>query len=73
MLLTLIAKKTEIQELLTLKGYTDTINELGNDGGSDLKFFSFPSIIAATRNFSSDNKLGEGGFGPVYKVQYMLF
>ncbi|KAK1368289.1 Receptor-like serine/threonine-protein kinase [Heracleum sosnowskyi] len=61
------AKKTEIQELLTLKGYTDTISELGNDGRNDLKFFSFTSIVAATNNFSSDNKLGQGGFGPVYK------
>lgn len=25
-------------------------------------------IQAATQNFSEENKLGEGGFGPVYKV-----
>ncbi|KAM0063376.1 putative protein kinase RLK-Pelle-DLSV family [Helianthus debilis subsp. tardiflorus] len=29
--------------------------------------FSFSTIANATANFSSDNKLGEGGFGPVYK------
>ncbi|XP_024156925.2 uncharacterized protein LOC112164829 [Rosa chinensis] len=28
---------------------------------------SFASIRAATSNFSESNKLGEGGFGPVYK------
>ena len=26
------------------------------------------SILAATGNFSKANKLGEGGFGPVYRV-----
>ncbi|KAI3427523.1 uncharacterized protein J3R85_009348 [Psidium guajava] len=32
-----------------------------------LPLFSFSSVTAATENFSSLNKLGEGGFGPVYK------
>ncbi|KAL9444365.1 hypothetical protein AB3S75_017532 [Citrus x aurantiifolia] len=30
-------------------------------------YFSLSSISAATDNFSEENKLGEGGFGPVYK------
>ncbi|XP_031277415.1 cysteine-rich receptor-like protein kinase 10 [Pistacia vera] len=29
--------------------------------------FDFGTIEAATKNFSTDNKLGEGGFGEVYK------
>ncbi|XP_043694557.1 putative receptor-like protein kinase At4g00960 [Telopea speciosissima] len=29
--------------------------------------FSLQTLIAATRDFHSDHKLGEGGFGPVYK------
>ncbi|PIN20582.1 Serine/threonine protein kinase [Handroanthus impetiginosus] len=29
--------------------------------------FTFAQIAVATDNFSSENKLGEGGFGPVYK------
>ncbi|XP_055802855.1 cysteine-rich receptor-like protein kinase 44 [Solanum dulcamara] len=29
--------------------------------------YDFSTIRAATDNFSNDNKLGEGGFGPVYK------
>ena len=35
----------------------------------DLPIFSFASVSAATNNFSIENKLGEGGFGPVYKVR----
>ena len=31
-------------------------------------FFSLATIATATNNFSSTNKLGEGGFGLVYKV-----
>jgi len=30
--------------------------------------FDFRTIRVATDNFSIDNKLGEGGFGSVYKV-----
>lgn len=30
--------------------------------------FDFGTIETATNNFSDDNKLGEGGFGQVYKV-----
>ncbi|PON53004.1 Tyrosine-protein kinase [Parasponia andersonii] len=33
----------------------------------DLPLFTFSNIIIATDNFSVRNKLGEGGFGPVYK------
>ncbi|GLT83434.1 hypothetical protein SLE2022_017240 [Rubroshorea leprosula] len=33
----------------------------------ELPIFDFATIANATNNFSSDNKLGRGGFGPVYK------
>ncbi|XP_023908134.2 G-type lectin S-receptor-like serine/threonine-protein kinase CES101 [Quercus suber] len=44
-------------------------DELENDGNArhNIKVFSFASIAAATNNFSPETKLGEGGFGPVYK------
>lgn len=34
----------------------------------DVKFYSLSTIIDATENFSITNKVGEGGFGSVYKV-----
>ncbi|XP_054815415.1 G-type lectin S-receptor-like serine/threonine-protein kinase At4g27290 [Prosopis cineraria] len=34
---------------------------------TDLQIFDLSIIAKATDNFSSANKLGEGGFGPVYK------
>ncbi|KAA8518436.1 hypothetical protein F0562_015910 [Nyssa sinensis] len=35
--------------------------------GNSLPLFSFASVAAATNDFSASKKLGEGGFGPVYK------
>ncbi|KAK1421233.1 hypothetical protein QVD17_23417 [Tagetes erecta] len=34
---------------------------------SDLPFFSLNEVVKATSNFSIDNKIGQGGFGAVYK------
>jgi len=34
----------------------------------ELPIFDMKTIIKATENFSIDKKLGEGGFGTVYKV-----
>ncbi|GER37572.1 leucine-rich repeat receptor-like protein kinase [Striga asiatica] len=46
-------RKIEDQELLGIEKRTYT--------------FSYSELRAATNDFSPDNKLGEGGFGPVYK------
>ncbi|XP_011018678.1 PREDICTED: G-type lectin S-receptor-like serine/threonine-protein kinase At4g03230 [Populus euphratica] len=35
--------------------------------GIDVPIFDMECILAATDNFSGANKLGQGGFGPVYK------
>ena len=42
--------------------------ELDDKGDDESLFFSFTSIDIATDHFSEENKLGQGGFGPVYKV-----
>eukprot|EP00256_Glycine_max_P065519 XP_025980114.1 G-type lectin S-receptor-like serine/threonine-protein kinase CES101 [Glycine max] len=36
--------------------------------GNDAHIFDLITILEATDNFSFTNKIGEGGFGPVYKV-----
>ncbi|KAI7732790.1 hypothetical protein M8C21_003296, partial [Ambrosia artemisiifolia] len=36
----------------------------------ELPVFGLSTLLKATNNFSLINKLGEGGFGPVYKVFY---
>jgi len=44
-------------------------------GATDLKgpvSFRYKDLKAATKNFSDENKLGEGGFGDVYKVIYIF-
>ena len=59
---------------------TTRTNEYGeaNGDGKDkskdswLPLFSLASITAATENFSMQCKLGEGGFGPVYKVEFLI-
>ncbi|XP_058073056.1 receptor-like serine/threonine-protein kinase SD1-8 [Magnolia sinica] len=41
----------------------------GRRKGLELPLFSFATVVAATDNFSPTNKLGQGGFGPVYKAK----
>ena len=40
----------------------------GQNEDLELPLFSLATIAMATNKFSSNNKLGEGGFGLVYKV-----
>jgi hypothetical protein len=35
---------------------------------SELTVYDFSQVLEATGDFSEENKLGQGGFGPVYKV-----
>ena len=37
----------------------------------ELPLFNLASLEIATDNFHMANKLGQGGFGPVYKVMFL--
>ncbi|KAI3439812.1 uncharacterized protein J3R85_004205 [Psidium guajava] len=44
--------------------------EEDDEKGIDVPFFDLEIILQATDNFSDENKLGRGGFGPVYKATF---
>ncbi|KAJ0983623.1 hypothetical protein J5N97_011878 [Dioscorea zingiberensis] len=50
-----------------LSSWNDQL-ELSQKNDLELLLFDFGTIVSATENFSADNKLGQGGFGPVYKA-----
>ncbi|XP_060969145.1 cysteine-rich receptor-like protein kinase 43 isoform X2 [Cannabis sativa] len=41
--------------------------EIEQIAAQEQKVFAFETLVAATKNFHPTHKLGEGGFGPVYK------
>uniref|UniRef100_A0A5B6YZ94 Receptor-like serine/threonine-protein kinase n=1 Tax=Davidia involucrata TaxID=16924 RepID=A0A5B6YZ94_DAVIN len=43
--------------------------QAGDEENLELPIFNMVTIAEATHNFSYSNKIGEGGFGPVYKGQ----
>ncbi|XP_026416308.1 uncharacterized protein LOC113311714 isoform X2 [Papaver somniferum] len=52
--------------------YNDTPDNSFDDGNTEgetqeLQIFNYSCLSNATNNFCLENKLGEGGFGPVYK------
>ncbi|KAM7510562.1 hypothetical protein LguiB_009437 [Lonicera macranthoides] len=62
-------RRDEYLQVFTASESFKNGDEIENDkmDGHDLNILEFASVLAATNNFSSENKLGEGGFGPVYK------
>lgn len=51
-----------------LSGQYDLVGDTKQVTCPDMPLFNFNAIATATDNFSEQNKLGKGGFGPVYKV-----
>ncbi|RDY03957.1 G-type lectin S-receptor-like serine/threonine-protein kinase, partial [Mucuna pruriens] len=59
----MILKKQGVARIIYRKHFKHKLRK----EGIDLSTFDFPIIVRATENFAKSNKLGEGGFGPVYK------
>ncbi|KAG2712300.1 hypothetical protein I3760_04G118800 [Carya illinoinensis] len=50
-----------------VKDLIDSVGSIQEDGeGIEVPFFDLECILASTNNFSDANKLGQGGYGPVY-------
>ncbi|KAI4341039.1 hypothetical protein MLD38_025813 [Melastoma candidum] len=64
-----VQRRKKTSELL---GQGDEFNETTGDRTMKPLPISFRTLKTATSNFSDKNKLGEGGFGPVYKVANIL-
>ncbi|RHN40721.1 putative protein kinase RLK-Pelle-DLSV family [Medicago truncatula] len=54
-------KSNDLAEFYDIKDLEDDFK------GHDIKVFNYASILEATIDFSPENKLGQGGYGPVYK------
>nr|POE76347.1 receptor-like serine/threonine-protein kinase sd1-8 [Quercus suber] len=61
-----ISKRTNFREKMENNVIIDQ-NIEGQSEDMEVPFFTLATIVIATNNFSSCNKLGEGGFGLVYK------
>ncbi|KAL6627750.1 hypothetical protein ACP70R_031476 [Stipagrostis hirtigluma subsp. patula] len=57
----------QARELLLQRDLVTLENEIVRESDSRFLLFRISKIRDATNNFSEQNKLGEGGFGPVYK------
>lgn len=53
-----------------LSGPSDILIDGNQINGPELPMFSFSCVATATENFCVANKLGQGGFGDVFKVTF---
>ncbi len=60
---------------MLLKGgqTSEEMQAMDHDNSGEMHYYNLSAIQTATNNFSYANKLGEGGFGPVYKVKRQIF
>uniref|UniRef100_A0A2N9H2X2 Receptor-like serine/threonine-protein kinase n=1 Tax=Fagus sylvatica TaxID=28930 RepID=A0A2N9H2X2_FAGSY len=69
-----ICKRTNFRGIMErMRIIVHTSNSKGPEEDMELSLFNLSTIARATDDFSLNNKLGEGGFGPVYKVTIELF
>lgn len=61
-------QRSQQEEMTAFFGSTEVQEEAKDAKQYELRSFSLRDMVAATDNFSYENLLGEGGFGPVYKV-----
>ena len=70
-------KNSEVLSVVDARKSSETSAEISgsvelslesNRLSAELPFFNFSCMSEATNNFSEENKLGQGLFGPVYKV-----
>ncbi|KAL0014464.1 hypothetical protein SO802_001533 [Lithocarpus litseifolius] len=61
-----LSKMTSLRDKMENSVMIDQ-NIEGQSEDLEVPFFNLATIATATNNFSINNKLGEGGFGPVYK------
>ncbi|KAK9133687.1 hypothetical protein Scep_013215 [Stephania cephalantha] len=58
-----------VQQLYLKLASSDIGDGNAEDDDLDLPLYDWTTIATATSNFSLTNKIGEGGFGPVYKYE----
>lgn len=66
-------RNSQVIQLLDMEGRTiedDCSNEImcGEVKSQDSLLIKLDIVLKATNQYSNENKLGQGGFGPVYKV-----
>ncbi|TVU24320.1 hypothetical protein EJB05_26751, partial [Eragrostis curvula] len=63
--------KMSLKDRLKVNLHRDEVLEWDiEQSNSELKIFDFSQVFEATKGFSEVNKLGQGGFGPIYKGQF---
>lgn len=67
-------KKWKVQQLDECQTYNKLSPEIMNPSKlQDLTLINFEELATATNGFHLKNKLGQGGFGPVYMVMVAYY